>query len=151
MKSSKKVGSIEILYGFHIRRLASLFVAEFTRSFNGTGMRQIHIAVLSIVKENPEINQKTVAQILGMFPANIVSVITNLCELGCLERRSLNGNRRESALVITPVGKHSLEAGMERIIDGEMSLLNSLSNDERLEFINLVKKILSSNSDKATW
>ena len=56
------LGKLDDLVGYHLRRASSAFAVDFSRALDGTGMRQVLFAVLSVVIANPGVKQGEVGR-----------------------------------------------------------------------------------------
>ena len=135
------LGPLEELTGYHLRRASSVFGNDFSRAVAGTGMRQVLFGILSIVAANPGINQGAAGRALGIQRANMVSLITELVELGVLDRRTAHDDRRAFALTVTPAGAALMADCLTRIHAHEASLLTEFRPAERAALVNLLKRI----------
>ncbi|OYY92082.1 MAG: MarR family transcriptional regulator [Sphingomonas sp. 28-66-16] len=141
-----RIGVLEQLVGYHLRRTSSIFATDFSRAVAGTGMRQVLFGILSIIRANPEINQGNVGRILGIQRANMVSLVNELVDKGLLHRETSSEDRRAFALTVTPTGEALVDACLAEIRAHEERLLDQLSAGERATLIRLLMLIESKES-----
>ena len=65
------IGILGDLVGYHLRRASTVIGNDFAVALDGTRIRQVLFAILSIVKHNPGINQGAVGRALGIQRANM--------------------------------------------------------------------------------
>src|SRR5688572_24806313 len=109
------IGALAPLAGYHLRRASGAFAADFTAAMDGSGLRQVPFAVLSVVAANPGINQGTVGRILGIKRANMVALINELVDKGLIDRAVDANDRRAFSLVLTSSGDAALTDAVQRI------------------------------------
>jgi DNA-binding MarR family transcriptional regulator len=136
-----ELGVLTDLAGYHLRRASTAFTADFARALEGTGMRQVLFAVLSVVAANPDINQGMVGRSLGIQRANMVALINELVELNLVEREVSKGDRRAFALRLSQTGYDTLGECIRRIRVHEEEMLSDLAHDERDRLIRLLMRI----------
>ncbi|MDF7776343.1 MarR family transcriptional regulator [Sphingomonas sp. AOB5] len=135
------LGPLSTLVGYHLRRASNAFGADFARALTGTGMRQVLLAILSVVASNPRANQGSVGRVLGIQRANMVALINDLVERGLIDRQVAKGDRRAFALTITAEGRKLLDECLSRIAAHEAEMLSDLSEAERDTLIDLLGRI----------
>lgn len=136
-----RLGVVDELIGYHIRRAAHVFLTDFTESVSGTGMRQVLFGTLSIVAANPGISQGRVGEALGVQRNNMAALANELEERGLVHRATVETNRRALALTITPEGQHALDECLSRIREHEDRMLADLSPDDRVRLVELLSRI----------
>ena len=52
------IGVLQDLAGYHLRRAANAFAADFAQALEGTGVRQVLFGILVVVAANPGINRE---------------------------------------------------------------------------------------------
>lgn len=135
------IGALDPLVGYHLRRAFGAFVSDFAAAVEGTGMRQVLVAILAVVAANPEINQGAVGRMLGIKRANMVSLINELTDAGLITREVDASDRRALALAITGSGEAMLAECLARIEAHEDRMLCGFSDAERATLIELLGRI----------
>jgi DNA-binding MarR family transcriptional regulator len=118
-----------------------VFATDFARMIEGTDMRQVLFGILSVVRENPGINQGTVGRTLGIQRANMVAPVNDLAERGLIERKADKEDRRAFSLALTPKGAALFDDVLARIRAHEEAMLSDLSIGERATLIDLLGRI----------
>jgi len=135
------LGVLDELIGYHLRRASAVLATDFARMLEGTDMRQVLFGILSIVRENPGINQGAVGRTLGIQRANMVGPVNDLAERGLIERKADKEDRRAFSLALTPKGEALFDDVLARIRAHEEAMLADLSTAERATLIDLLGRI----------
>ncbi|HEU0043956.1 MarR family winged helix-turn-helix transcriptional regulator [Sphingomonas sp.] len=139
--ATPRLGVLDELVGYHMRRASAVIATDFSRATAGTGMRQVLFGVLSIIEANPGINQGAVGRALGIQRANMVSLVNELDERGLIARRTASDDRRAFSLTLTPAGQRILADSLARLRQHEDDVLSNLSGTERATLILLLSRI----------
>jgi DNA-binding MarR family transcriptional regulator len=138
---SSRIGRLSALVGYHLRRASGAFAVDFRDAVGDTGMRQVLVGVLAVVEANPGVKQGAVGAVLGIKPANMVSLINELVDQGLIERIVTPDDRRAFALSISPAGVAVLTECLARIGEHEARMLDQLSAEERATLLALLARI----------
>lgn len=141
MSGETRLGALAPLVGYHLRRASSAFAADFSAAMEGSGLRQVPFAVLSIVAANPGINQGAAGRMLGIKRANMVALINDLVDKQLVERVVDASDRRAFSLTVTKAGTAALADAMVRIDAHEHRMLDDLSAEERTLLLDLLGRI----------
>jgi len=139
--SGEMLGALAPLVGYHLRRASSAFAADFAAAMEGTGLRQVPFAVLSIVAANPGINQGATGRMLGIKRANMVALINDLVDKRLIDRSVDASDRRAFSLSVTQVGTTALADAVARIAAHENRMLDDLNAEERALLLDLLGRI----------
>lgn len=134
---------IHHLPGHLIRRLHQLSVATFTQKTQEAGfdLTQLQFAVLSVLEENPEIDQATLATLVDMDKVTIGDVVSRLEARTLIRRVVKKTDRRARTLTLTTGGKTLLADVRPLVIEIQADILGSLSPEERDSFMALIIKV----------
>lgn len=134
---------IHHLPGHLIRRLHQLSVATFTQKTQEAGfdLTQLQFAVLSVLEENPEIDQATLAMLVDMDKVTIGDVVLRLETRDLIRRVVKKTDRRARTLTLTTGGKALLADVRPLVVAIQDDILGSLSAEEKASFIALVTKV----------
>lgn len=134
---------IHHLPGHLIRRLHQLSVATFTQKTQEAGfdLTQLQFAVLSVLEENPEIDQATLATLVDMDKVTIGDVVSRLETRDLIRRVVKKTDRRARTLTLTTGGKTLLADVRPLVIEIQADILGSLSPEERDSFMALIIKV----------
>jgi hypothetical protein len=80
--AATRLGVLDDLIGYHVRRASAVIADDFTRATAGKGMRQVLFGIPSIVQAHPGINQGNVGGAPGIRRATMVSLVTNRSAAG---------------------------------------------------------------------
>ena len=100
--------------------------------------------VVIIIQENPGIRQTEVCEALGIQKANFVPLLNELERRGLALRKSVAGDRRSSALHLTPLGNGTLQRA--RVIHDayESRFITRLGKRGRDQLLALLNKVMDS-------
>jgi len=140
-KEQVSVGALAPLAGYHLRRASSAFGADFAAAMDGTGLRQVPFAVLSVVAANPGINQGAVGRTLSIKRANMVALINELVDKGLIDRSVDANDRRAFSLSPTPAGEAALADAVQRIEAHERRMLADFNAKDRKLLLDLLSRI----------
>ena len=134
---------IHHLPGHLIRRLHQLSVATFTQKTQKAGfdLTQLQFAVLSMLEENPEIDQATLAMLVDMDKVTIGDVVLRLETRDLIRRVVKKTDRRARTLTLTTGGKALLADVRPLVVAIQDDILGSLSAEEKTSFMALVAKV----------
>src|SRR5688500_12828634 len=77
-----RIGVLDEIAGYHLRRAFGAMAADFTIAMEGTGLRQVLFAILAVVSSTPGTSQGLVGKVLGIKRANMVALINELIDRG---------------------------------------------------------------------
>lgn len=136
-----RTGALDRIAGYHLRRAFGAMAADFATAMEGTGLRQVLVAILAVVSKNPGTNQGMVGKVLGIKRANMVSLINELVDRALLSRIVDPQDRRAFSLTLTPDGAALLSEGLARIRAHEDRMLAGFTESEKAVLIDLLKRI----------
>jgi DNA-binding MarR family transcriptional regulator len=140
------IGNLDGLVGYHLRRASAVIGNDYARVLDGTGIRQVLFAILSVVNANPGINQGAVGRALGIQRANMVSLINELVGRHLIDRETVPENRRAFSLTLSDSGSAMFTDCVTRINAHEDRLLSDLTARERETLIDLLSRIEAKES-----
>jgi DNA-binding MarR family transcriptional regulator len=114
-------------------------------------LRPVEFTVLSLIKANPDINQKRLGQTLNISPPNLATLLDRMESNRLLTRQRNPLDRRSQSLVLTPEGSSACakaETALEKAEKGHhLGINKALSNDERTELLRLLQKVFLRAAD----
>lgn len=143
------IGPLKDIAGYHLRRASAAVAADFGRALEGTGMRQVLMAILSVIAANPGVKQGSAGQVLGIQRANMVSLINELVDRGLVNREIASNDRRAFELNISPAGEKMLDYCYRRIGAHEEKMFAGLSACERATLLDLLARITAQGNGPA--
>ena len=128
--------------GHLIRRLNQISVALFMERLSAAGLNltPVQFAALSAIRDQPGIDQATVAGMVAYDRATLGKVIDRLDARGLVARRTSPSDRRAKELSLTPEGEALLDAARPHVIDIQPEILAGLNRAERDTFMQLLQK-----------
>lgn len=107
--------------------------------FEQQGLRPVEYAVLQIVRSNPQISQKLLAQTIRVSPPNMATLLDRMETANMLKRQRNPRDKRSHILVLTALGLQ-LIASTEARVSGAESHVN-LNEVEHAQLLHLLKKV----------
>ena len=135
--------------GHLIRRAHQISVAVFADETDGHGMTPVQFAILNALMEGSGIDQITLATRVAFDAATIGSVIGRLEAKGWLRRQSAVTDRRRKLLWLTPEGEAAVLAMAQSVEQVQQRILAPLTEPERRQFVQLLRKLVSQHPQSA--
>lgn len=136
-----RIGILDQLTGYHLRRASGAFGADFHVAMEGSGLRQVLFGILAVVSNSSGINQSAVGKLLGIKRANMVALINELVDKGLMERAGDPQDRRAMSLSVTEAGTALLKEGLDRIRAHEERMLAGFTDGEKQILLELLRRI----------
>ncbi len=138
---------LNTLPGHYTRRINQLVVALFYQEVAELNITPVQYSSLQIICTQPGIDQKTLASTVGYDAATIGGVIDRLEARDLVKRRIAPHDRRARLITPTEQGLETLRAVIPRMLESQRRFLEPLSENERKEFMRLMKVLLESNTE----
>lgn len=103
------------------------------------GLRPVEYTVLSLVNNNPSINQKRLGQAIRVSPPNMATLLDKMQADGLIDRRRNPKDRRSQILALTEKGSQLCEKAEH--IAYKADATPTLSEDEREQLTRLLVKV----------
>lgn len=133
-----KTAALDASLGYSLRRAQMSTFAEFSEAMDRFHLRPSHYTVLVLVRTNPGLSQTAVSRVLGIQKANLVTLLDALEQRGWMERRSIGGDRRASALHLTRTGEGFVRKAELAHGRMESSLANRLGEKKSQHLLKLL-------------
>jgi DNA-binding MarR family transcriptional regulator len=91
--------------GYSLRRAQLSTYDDFSKAMEPFDISPSQFAVLTLIQANPGLTQSAICSALGIQKTNFVALLDKLEDRGITERRRSGGDRRSSALHLTPEGE----------------------------------------------
>ena len=127
--------------GYNCRQATMVISPAFAKRMTKHGIRRMEFAVLMLVRDNEQINQKSLAKALHVAPPNLNLVLDRLESVGWLERYRNQLDKRSQFLRLTPRGVRKCASAEKAAIEVEAEYAAALSVEESRELVRLLKKI----------
>ena len=128
--------------GFHVRILQMRIFREFYRMFENSGVSPGMHTVLAIIRDNPGIRQRSLAEILMVREPNMTRMIQSLSASELISRDVDHSDRRAFHLCLTAKGEAMMASVADRIDTLEELLLSPLKPAERGALRDYLNRIL---------
>ncbi len=132
--------------GFHIRIVQMRIFREFYQAFEGAGMTPGMHTVLAIIRDNPGVRQRTLAELLMVREPNMTRMIQGLHASGLISREIDTSDRRAFHLLLTDKGNALMNGVADRIEALEEKVLGALEPKERKALRGYLDRIQASLS-----
>ena len=138
--------SFDVLPGHFIRRLQQISVAIFLQETEGFGITPVQFAALSALEEFPQIDQKTLANTIGLDASTIGGVINRLESRDLVKRNPSEKDRRVHVLTLTSAGKNLLEKINPHVLQAQNRILSPLTKSKHVEFLQMLDSLVNGNN-----
>jgi DNA-binding MarR family transcriptional regulator len=127
-------------------QICTAAIAETLAGANLTPMQFGGLVYLSRVTGEPDIDQNSLAARLGIDRASTSQLVDHLTAMGLVERRVNGADRRARLLRLTPRGERLRDRLHPTQMASQMRVLASLAPDERELLLDLLVRVVESNS-----
>lgn len=107
------------LLGYRLRRAQGAMHRDYMACVAGLDLTQKQTATLWLINGNPGVSQVSIAAVLGMDRATMMSVVDRLEDRGLVIRKRSTADRRRQELYLTPAGQSLLRKVKARITEHE--------------------------------
>ncbi|WP_242538495.1 MarR family winged helix-turn-helix transcriptional regulator [Trinickia acidisoli] len=129
------------LVGYNIRRAYLIIQTWFDREMDKHDLRQAEFAVLSVLRGNPGINQRALADALAVAPPNLATLLDRLEGRGLLTRQRSTEDKRVQHVELTTQGVRLYGRALKAAAVADDTALEKLSRAEREQLKTLLRKI----------
>ena len=137
---------LDDLPGFHIRRLQQIAVSIFLQEADEFGITPVQFGALQGIANAPGIEQRGLAQSIGLDTSTTASVIDRLEARGWVQRGVSPDDKRVRQLTLTPDGQRLLAAVLPAMQRAQQRILRPLSSKERKEFKSMLRRLVTANN-----
>jgi DNA-binding MarR family transcriptional regulator len=128
--------------GYLIRRLQQICEGIFAKNVGHLDVTAIQYAALTAIADHPDVDNTTLAQLIGLDRATTGSVVNRLAAKGLVKDRVSATDLRSKSLRITKAGVRLLDDLIPAIMSADECVVASLSKTERLKFKRLLSKVV---------
>jgi len=125
-----------------IRRAHQIAVSVFLEETGELGITNRQYGILLVLKQQPGIDQITVAKLLGLDRSTTGMVLKKLEETGLVERCVGARDRRRRSLQLSRAGEKMLERLAEPARRAQARILSVFTPQERAQFLHLLDKLV---------
>jgi DNA-binding MarR family transcriptional regulator len=142
MESSTKAAALTDDVGFLLARASGAFVRSSNAVLAGYGLRVRPYSVLLLACSAPGgVSQRDLAEVLGLDPSQVVSLVDELAASGLVERRPSESDRRAKLIVATEAGQ-ALRAEALPVVEATVAAqLADLTATEQLLLRDLLSRL----------
>ncbi|MCX5496627.1 MarR family transcriptional regulator [Kaistia dalseonensis] len=132
--------------GYLVRRLHQIHYAIFFEECDGFGITPVQYGLLTILSTNPDADQVTLANALGIDRTNVADVLVRLEQRGLIARMRSQNDRRMVLARLTSVGEDLVERMHPAMAKAQDRLLEALGSEERDQFLATLMRLLEANN-----
>ncbi|WP_395448655.1 MarR family winged helix-turn-helix transcriptional regulator [Aminobacter sp. UC22_36] len=132
--------------GYLIRRLHQVHYALFFEECHEFGITPVQYGLLTILSGNPDSDQISLAQALGIDRTNVADVLTRLAQRGLVDRTRSTEDKRMVLARLTAEGEKLVAAMHPAMSRAQERLIETLGDDEREAFLATLLKLLEANN-----
>ena len=135
--------------GHLIRRLNQISVSIFADRMKEAGfdLTPVQFSALAALSANPEIDQATLAGLIGYDRVTMGSVLDRLQNKGLIDRHTSPRDRRAKVLTLTELGATTLDTATPIVWDLQADILTGLDEDERAQMLRLLRKAVDTGNE----
>ena len=135
-------GAVHAIVGYQLAQAAIVTDQVFEdRVAKGGGLRRVEFTILALVQANPGVSARSLARALAVTPPNIAIWIDKLESRGLVDRERSDRDGRVQHIHLSQAGAALVPQCTQRLLDGELAALASLSAAERAMLVELLHKV----------
>jgi len=136
-----KLGILDGLLGYHLRRAQVALFQHFSATVGAGGVTPAQLGVLSVIDANPGLSQTQLGTALDIDRSTVVGMIDQLEAQALVERAPAPADRRSHALRLSAAGTEALRKLELAVRAHENAVASGLGPAERRRLIALLKRI----------
>ena len=125
-----------------------MFQKELLARLKDTGLTIGQPKILDYLKDHDGAGQKDIAHGCHIEPGTLTTLLNRMEDIGLVERRTLNGNRRSLYVFLTEKGKEQLKLVTEAFSWMEKEAFRGISETERKTFMDLMLRVYENISSR---
>lgn len=133
---------LDALPGHHIRRLQQMAVAVFLQETQGFGVTPVQYGALLTVRQQPGLDQRSLASLMGLDTSTTAGVVDRLEARGLLRRSASPTDRRVKLLAITEDGETLLADIQPQVAAAQARMLAPLTDAEKPLFLDMLTRMV---------
>jgi DNA-binding MarR family transcriptional regulator len=133
--------------GHWIRRLQQIAVAVFLQEAEASGITPVQFAALQSVANQPGLDQRTLAGLIGLDTSTVAGVVDRLEARGLMVRNASPIDRRVRLLTLSADGETALAEVVPAMLRAQERILAPLPRAERREFMRMLRTLVESNNE----
>lgn len=142
--TSTEIGTLTGGYGHLFRRAHILFCNHYNAHFAKEGIQITPVlgGMLILIDEHPGLSQIELARLLRIEAPSMWENVARLVDLGYIERRRAENDRRAFALYLSAHGREVLARVLEGMRQHQRVLLSVLSEQERERLSSMLLRLI---------
>lgn len=137
---------LDDLPGHYIRRLQQIAVALFMEELEPWGITPVQYAALNTVMRQPDLDQGTLARLIGFDTSTTGGVVDRLERQGLLLRQLSPQDRRVRLLRVTPAAQALLREAEAAVARVQQRILEPLAPDQQPLFMQMLRTLVEANN-----
>jgi len=129
------------LVGYNCKRAYLHIKPMFDKRMAKYDLRPVEFSVLSLLKANPNVKQKRLADAINVSPPNLATLLDRLEARNLVVRQRNPLDKRSQTLVLTEEGARLCDKAEKTAMELEVAASSALSDAERAQLIRLLQKI----------
>ena len=129
------------LVGYNCKRAYLHIKPMFDEQMAQYDLRAVEFTVLSLLKANPNVQQKRLSGAINVSPPNLATLLDRLEARKLLVRQRNPLDKRSQSLVLTAEGARLCDQAERTAVAVEAAASSALSDAERAQLIELLQKI----------
>lgn len=138
---SLELGTLTDAIAFHLRLAQDVSFQNFAREIGNADIRPGRYALLTLIEQNPNTNQKALSEVSGRDKSTLSFALADLERRGLVARSRSPEDRRAMVLNLTPLGRETLTALREAALKHDKAL-NRIVGDRKGAFLATLKDIV---------
>lgn len=140
---------IHSMPGHLIRRLNQISVAQFMEHIAtaGLSLTPVQYAALCAIRDNPGIDQASVAGLIAYDRATLGKVIDRLDARGLVLRKVSSADRRARELFLSEDGEALLAIAHPLVEAAQPDILSGLTPEEQEQLVQLLQKVIHAGNN----
>jgi DNA-binding MarR family transcriptional regulator len=135
--------------GYLARRFQQICATFITESLAKDGLTQLQFAAMAAIYGVPGIDQRRLAETLGIVPVNAGGIVDQLEAMGIVERRIDGSDRRARQLYLTARGLKLRQRLLPANRAANARVLEPLAPRDRVLLIDLLVRVIEGNAAHA--
>ncbi len=135
-------GGIHQVLGYRLAQAAIVTTEAFNRTVGvPLDIRPVEFTILHLVRENVPATATRVAKALAMTNPGVKVWLDQLEQRGLIARERSASDRRSHELRLTPQGDALVSGALQRLLEADRDILQTLTEAERLMLLQLLQKV----------
>jgi DNA-binding MarR family transcriptional regulator len=127
--------------GFLLVRIGEAVDRAFVAALTDLGLKPRHLRLLVLVDRAGALNQRELAEQLGMDPGNLVAILDSLEDDGWLARARGEGDRRQRLVSLTASGRRLLAKALRATATIDERIAAALPAAQREQYYELTRTV----------